>query len=94
VVPSAVRAAAPAACFGFQTEDSIMKTIQQYTSVAGAVLALAFGGCADMNHQQKSTAVGAGAGAVGGAVLSGGSVLGTAAGAVVGGVIGNEVGKK
>lgn len=37
--------------------------------------------------------VGAGVGAVGGAVLTGGSALGTVGGAAVGGVIGNQVGK-
>lgn len=38
----------------------------------------------------SSTAVGAGVGAVGGAVLTGGSAVGTVGGAVVGGVIGHE----
>jgi osmotically inducible lipoprotein OsmB len=54
---------------------------------------LGLGGCAGMSHQEKRTSVGAGAGAVGGAVLTGGSAVGTVGGAVVGGVIGNEVGK-
>ena len=36
---------------------------------------------------------GAGAGAVGGAILTGGSAVGTIGGAAVGGVIGHEVGK-
>jgi osmotically inducible lipoprotein OsmB len=47
-----------------------------------------------MSHREKSATVGAGVGAVGGAALSGGSVLGTVGGAAVGGVIGNEVGKR
>ncbi|MBN8743862.1 MAG: glycine zipper 2TM domain-containing protein [Thiomonas arsenitoxydans] len=51
------------------------------------------GGCAGMSSQDKSTAIGAGAGAVGGAVLSGGSGIGTVGGAAVGGVIGHEIGK-
>jgi len=49
--------------------------------------------CAGMSSQQKNTAIGAGAGAVAGAVLTGGSGIGTVGGAVVGGVIGNAVKK-
>jgi len=48
-------------------------------------------GCAGMSEQGKSTAVGAGIGAVGGAVLTGGSAVGTIGGAAVGGVVGHEV---
>jgi osmotically inducible lipoprotein OsmB len=51
------------------------------------------GGCAGMTQQEKGTAIGAGAGAVGGAILSGGGALGTLGGAAVGGVIGHEVSK-
>lgn len=58
-----------------------------------AVAALALGACSGMTQQDRNTAVGAGAGAVGGAVLTGGSALGTVGGAAVGGVIGHEVGK-
>ena len=50
-------------------------------------------GCSGMSQRDKNTAVGAGVGAVGGAVLTGGSGIGTAGGAAVGGVIGNQVGK-
>lgn len=50
-------------------------------------------GCAGMTQQERGTAIGAGAGAVGGAVLTDGGVLGTLGGAAVGGVIGNEVSK-
>ncbi len=50
-------------------------------------------GCGDMSHRSTDTVVGAGVGAVGGAVLTGGSALGTVGGAAVGGVIGNQVGK-
>jgi len=72
-----------------------MKTIKTLatTAVAAAIL-LGLGGCAGMTHQERDTAIGAGAGAVGGAILTGGSPLGTAAGAAVGGVIGHEVGKR
>jgi osmotically inducible lipoprotein OsmB len=71
-----------------------MKTNQTLTfSATIAALLLALGGCAGMSTQDKGTAVGAGVGAVGGAVLTGGGALGTVGGAVVGGVIGHEVSK-
>ncbi len=50
-------------------------------------------GCSGMSEQNKNTAIGAGVGAVGGAVLTGGSALGTVGGAAVGGVVGHEVSK-
>lgn len=56
-----------------------------------ALLGLA--ACADMTQQEKNTAIGAGIGAVGGSVLTGGSTAGTIGGAAVGGVIGHEVDK-
>jgi osmotically inducible lipoprotein OsmB len=43
-----------------------------------------------MSAEDKSTAVGAGVGAVGGAVLTGGSPVGTVGGAAIGGYIGHE----
>lgn len=58
-----------------------------------AAIVLAVSGCSSMSERDKSTAVGAGVGAVGGAVLTGGSAAATVGGAVVGGVIGNQVGK-
>lgn len=61
-------------------------------SVAAAMLLL-LGACSGMSAQDRSTAIGAGAGAVGGAVLTGGSAVGTVGGAAVGGIIGHEVGK-
>ncbi len=64
-----------------------------FSSIACAAVLLALGGCAGMSSQDKSTAIGAGVGAVGGAVLSGGSGIGTVGGAAVGGVIGHEIGK-
>jgi osmotically inducible lipoprotein OsmB len=54
---------------------------------------LAVTACSGMSAPDKSTAVGAGVGAVGGSVLTGGSAVGTIGGAAVGGVIGREVGK-
>ena len=53
----------------------------------------ALSACSGMSEQGKSTAVGAGIGAVGGAVRTGGSAVGTVGGAVVGGVVGHEVAK-
>jgi osmotically inducible lipoprotein OsmB len=71
-----------------------MKTMRRFavSAVAAAVL-LGLGGCESMSTRDKSTAIGAGVGAVGGAVLTGGSTLGTVGGAAVGGVIGNQIGK-
>jgi hypothetical protein len=69
------------------------------TPFAGAMYALMglgavlLTGCAGMSEREKRTAIGAGVGAVGGAVLTGGSALGTAGGAAVGGIIGNQVKK-
>ncbi len=57
-------------------------------SVIGILLQ---GGCSGMTPREKNTAIGAGVGAVGGAVLSGGSAIGTVGGAAIGGVIGNQV---
>lgn len=71
-----------------------MKTMQRFavSAVAAAVL-LGVGGCSGMSTQDRDTAIGAGVGAVGGSVLTGGSTAGTIGGAAVGGVIGHEVGK-
>jgi osmotically inducible lipoprotein OsmB len=72
-----------------------MKTNQRFSVSAMAVaVLLGIGGCADMSTQQKDTAIGAGAGALAGGVLTGGSTVGVIGGAAVGGLIGNEVGKK
>jgi len=69
-----------------------MKTIQRMTlgAVAAAML-LGLGACAGMSARDQNTAVGAGIGAVGGAVLTGGSAIGTVGGAAVGGIIGNQL---
>jgi osmotically inducible lipoprotein OsmB len=61
-------------------------------TVLAAVL-LGLGGCSGMSKQGRNTAIGAGVGAVGGAVLTGGSTLGTLGGAAVGGVVGHEATK-
>ena len=71
-----------------------MKTMQNFVvSTIAAAMLLGVGGCAEMSVRDKSTAIGAGVGAVGGAVLTGGRALGTVGGAAVGGLIGNQVGK-
>ncbi len=71
-----------------------MKTLQKFAIVsASSMLLLGLGGCAGMTAQERSTVIGAGAGAIGGAILTGGSPVGTVGGAAVGGVIGHEVGK-
>jgi osmotically inducible lipoprotein OsmB len=78
-----------------QSEKGIpMKTMQKFTvnTIALAVL-LGLGACSGMSARDESTAIGAGVGAVGGAVLTGGSPAGVVGGAVVGGVIGNQVGR-
>ena len=70
-----------------------MKTLQKFTfGVVAVTMLLGMGGCSSMSAQDKSTAIGAGVGAVGGAVLTGGSTVGTVGGAAVGGIIGHEVG--
>ncbi|HSI45156.1 MAG TPA: glycine zipper 2TM domain-containing protein [Methylophilus sp.] len=58
------------------------------------VMALSLSSCGSMSSRGKSTALGAGIGAVGGAVLTGGSAIGTVGGAAVGGVVGNQINKK
>ncbi len=71
-----------------------MNTIQKL-AVNAAALTLLFGlaGCSGMTTQDRNTAIGAGVGAVGGSVLTGGSTAGTIGGAAVGGVIGHEIKK-
>jgi len=71
-----------------------MKYSQKIASTGIAVvLSIGLIGCAGMSRQDRNTAIGAGVGAVGGSVLTGGSAVGTVGGAAVGGVIGHEVGK-
>ena len=66
--------------------------VQKYVkTTAAALLALSLGACANMNAQQKNTAIGAAVGGVAGSILTGGSAVGTVGGAAVGGVIGNQV---
>ena len=71
-----------------------MKTMKKFAG-SSVLLALLFGlaGCSGMSQRDQNTAIGAGIGAVGGAVLTGGSAVGTVGGAAVGGVIGNQIDK-
>lgn len=57
-------------------------------------LLLGLSACAGMSQQDKNTAIGAGVGAIGGSVLTGGDTLGTIGGAAIGGVIGNQIEEK
>jgi len=71
-----------------------MKTMHRFAvSAVAAAMLLGLGGCGGMDTRGQDTAIGAGAGAVAGAVLTGGSPLGVVGGAAVGGIVGNEVGK-
>lgn len=71
-----------------------MKTLKRFTVGSfAAVMLLGLVGCAGMSSQEKSTAVGAGVGAIGGSILTGGSTAGTLGGAAVGGIIGHETSK-
>jgi len=78
----------------FEKKVLTMKTMQRLAIGAFTAAVLSgLGGCGDMSTRDKDTAVGAGIGAVGGAVLTGGSALGTVGGAAVGGVVGNQIGR-
>jgi osmotically inducible lipoprotein OsmB len=73
-----------------------MKFISLRSATIAASIALLAGltACSGMSRQDQNTAIGAGAGAVGGAVLTGGSTIGTLGGAAIGGLIGNQVDNK
>ena len=71
-----------------------MNTIHKLAvNAVAAALLIGLVGCAGMSTQDKNTAIGAGVGAVGGSVMTGGSAAGTVGGAAVGGVIGHEISK-
>lgn len=73
-----------------------MNSIATRSMTIAASIALLAGltACSGMSRQDQNTAIGAGAGAVGGAVLTGGSTIGTLGGAAIGGLIGNQVDTK
>ncbi len=71
-----------------------MKTTKRLAASAVVVTVLvSLSACSGMSRQGRNTAIGAGVGAVGGSVLTGGSTLGTIGGAAVGGVVGHEATK-
>ena len=59
--------------------------------VLAVTVAMSLSACS--NWSKRNPAIGAGAGALGGAVLTDGSTLGTLGGAAVGGIIGHQAGK-
>lgn len=68
-----------------------MRTLKRFTLGALTVaMLISLSGCPSMSTQGRNTAIGAGVGAVGGAVLTGGSTMGTVGGAAIGGIIGHE----
>jgi osmotically inducible lipoprotein OsmB len=73
---------------------STQHTLRAVGVAALTIAVMGLAACAGMTQQEKNTAIGAGVGAVGGAILTGGSTAGTLGGAAVGGVVGHEVNKK
>jgi osmotically inducible lipoprotein OsmB len=61
--------------------------------VLAATLVLSLSACSNWSKRDRNTAIGAGAGAIGGNILSNGSGLGTVGGAAVGGIIGHQISK-
>jgi osmotically inducible lipoprotein OsmB len=73
-------------------EKGMTTTMKRITAVVLATtLAVALSGCSNWSKRDRNTAIGAGAGAIGGSVLTNGSALGTVGGAAVGGIIGHQV---
>ncbi|WP_130835107.1 osmotically-inducible lipoprotein OsmB [[Erwinia] mediterraneensis] len=67
-------------------------TMKRITAtVLATTLVVALSGCSNWSKRDRNTAIGAGAGAIGGSVLTNGSALGTVGGAAVGGIIGHQV---
>ena len=62
-------------------------------AILAITLAMSLSAYSNWSKRDRNTAIGAGAGAIGGAVLTDGSTLGTLGGAAVGGIIGHQVGK-
>ncbi|QKJ87272.1 hypothetical protein PMPD1_2328 [Paramixta manurensis] len=60
-------------------------------ALVAATLVLSLSGCSHWSKRDRNTAIGAGAGAIGGSILTNGSGLGTIGGAAVGGIIGHQV---
>ncbi len=71
-----------------------MKTGKRIAATTAVLLMVgSLAACGGMDRQGRNTAIGAGAGAVGGAVLTGGSTAGTLGGAAIGGIVGHEASK-
>lgn len=71
-----------------------MKTFSRLiAATASTALLLGLSACSGMSTQDRNTVIGAGAGAVGGSILTGGSTGGALGGAAVGGIIGHEISK-
>ena len=62
-------------------------------AVLAVTLVMSLSACSNWSKRDRNTSLVAGAGAIGGAVLTDGSALGTLGGAAVGGIIGHQVGK-
>ena len=77
----------------FRREYYVCNEQKNDRSCSGITLAMSLSACSNWSKRDRNTAIGAGAGALGGAVLTDGSTLGTLGGAAVGGVIGHQVGK-
>ncbi|SSL68605.1 Osmotically inducible lipoprotein B [Klebsiella pneumoniae] len=78
----------------FKRKKMMTSTSKKMAAVVLAVtVAMSLSACSNMSKRDRNTAIGAGAGAIGGAVLTDGSALGTLGGAAVGGIIGHQVGK-
>lgn len=60
-------------------------------AVLAATLVMSLSACSNWSKRDRNTAIGAGAGAIGGSILTDGSTLGTLGGAAVGGIIGHQV---
>ena len=67
--------------------NTILKTIGIVAITAG------LSACAGMSNTESGTLVGAGTGAVAGAVITGGNPIGIIGGAAAGGIIGHEIGE-
>ena len=77
----------------FKSEITMKTKSKLAMTFIAATLVVGLSGCSNMSTRDKNTAIGAGVGAVAGAVLTGGSGVGTVGGAAIGGIIGNQIGK-
>ena len=70
---------------------SLLTSKKLTAAVVAVTLAMSLSACSNWSKRDRNTAIGAGAGAIGGSVLTDGSTLGTLGGAAVGGIIGRQV---